>query len=387
MFNKKNRYPGYTSNNNIQLLRSGKPYFDTLLHIIQTARYSIHLQVYIFTDDDTGKTVAQALMDAAKRGVAVYFMPDGYASQDLSNKFIQTLTDAGVHFRFFEPLLKSEHFYFGRRMHHKVTVVDGFYSLVAGINIGNRYNDMPNQPAWMDWGLYAEGEVSLQLYKTCLQLWSKANQLVKKPMHEIVTKSFNDTCQVRVRRNDWVKRYNQISRSYIDMIRTASSHVTIMSSYFIPGWFIRQRLAKAAKRGVQIKLILTGISDVKIAKSAECYIYRWFHKNNIEIYEYNAGVLHSKLATQDGRFVTIGSYNVNNISAYASVELNLDIADTAFAKATEKQLDTIIKNDCIQITPEVYNKRYGFIKRSLQYLSYLTVRVLINISTFYFKQG
>ncbi len=387
MFNKKNKYLAYTSSNKIELLHSGKPYFDKLLSIIGVAKYSVHLQVYILEEDETGQKVADALIAAAQRGVAVYLMPDGYASQSLSSKFIKALTDTGVKFRYFEPLLKSEHFYFGRRLHHKVTVVDGFYSLVTGINITNRYNDMPGEPAWMDWALYTEGATSRELSKICIQLWSKANHLNQKPQDTIVTKKIEGECMVRVRRNDWVKRFNQISRSYIDMLKTSRSHVTIMSSYFIPGWFIRQRLVKASRRGVKIKLILTGVSDVKLAKSAECYIYRWFHRNNIEVYEYNRGVLHSKLAAQDGKFVTIGSYNVNNISAYASVELNLDIANEDFAQSTEKELEKIIAEDCTLITPEIYSKRYNFIKMSLQFLSYLTVRMLINISTFYFKQA
>jgi cardiolipin synthase len=387
MYRKRSKQSGYTKSNRIQLLASGKPYFDCLLNIINEAKYSIHLQVYILGEDETGKQVVDALTDAVQRGVAVYLMPDGYASQSLSSKFIKAITDAGINFRYFEPLLKSEHFYFGRRLHHKVTVVDGFYSLVTGINITDRYNDMPGQPAWMDWALYAEGEVSLNLYGICCQLWAKANKINRKPVHEIVQQQVEESCMVRVRRNDWVKRYNQVSKSYIEMLRTSTLHVTIMSSYFIPGWFIRQRLIRAAKRGVKIKLILTGVSDVKLAKSAECYIYRWLHKHHIEVYEYNKKVLHSKLATQDGKFVTIGSYNVNNISAYASVELNLDIADEAFALSTEKRLDEIIQNDCTLITPEVYRMRYNFIKKSLQFLSYLLIRFLVNISTFYFKQG
>jgi cardiolipin synthase len=387
MFKKRNKQAGYTNNNRIQLLASGKPYFDKLLSIIHKAKHSIHLQVYILGEDETGKLVVDALMDAVNRGVAVYLMPDGYASQSLSSKFIKTITDAGIHFRYFEPLLKSEHFYFGRRLHHKVTVVDGFYSLVTGINITDRYNDMPEQPAWMDWALYAEGEVSLNLYGVCCQLWAKANKISRKPVHEIIQKQVESSCRVRVRRNDWVKRYNQVSKSYIEMLKATTDHVIIMSSYFIPGWFIRQRLSNAARRGVKIKLILTGVSDVKLAKSAECYIYRWFHKHDIQVYEYNKKVLHSKLATQDGKFVTIGSYNVNNISAYASVELNLDIADKDFALSTEKKLEGIIQNDCTLITPEVYRMRYNFIKKSLQFLSYLLVRFLVNVSTFYFKQG
>src|SRR5258706_4256799 len=87
---------GYISQNKIKLIRGGNPYFDQLLHMINTAEQNIQLQVYIFDDDDTGQKITSALKDAAKRNVAVYLMADGYASQKLSKKFIRDLEEAGV---------------------------------------------------------------------------------------------------------------------------------------------------------------------------------------------------------------------------------------------------------------------------------------------------
>ena len=113
---------GYSDRNKVKLIRGGKDYFDLLVYLINHATDSIHLQVYIFNDDETGILVANALMAAAKRNVAVYLLTDGFASQILSKKLIDELREAGVHFRFFEPLFRSKHFYFGRRMHHKVFV-------------------------------------------------------------------------------------------------------------------------------------------------------------------------------------------------------------------------------------------------------------------------
>src|SRR4030095_4407902 len=92
--------------------------------------------------------IAESLRAAARRGVAVYLMADGYASRSLPAAFIKKLEEGGVHFRFFEPVFRSEHFYFGRRLHHKVVVVDNTYGLISGSNIADRYNDFPEQPAW-----------------------------------------------------------------------------------------------------------------------------------------------------------------------------------------------------------------------------------------------
>ena len=111
---------GYISQNKIKLIRGGRSYFDQLIRMINAAEQIIQLQVYIFDDDETGREITTALMEAAKRNVAVYLMADGYASQKLSKKFIRELEEAGVHFRFFEPLFRSRNSYFGRRLHHKV---------------------------------------------------------------------------------------------------------------------------------------------------------------------------------------------------------------------------------------------------------------------------
>jgi cardiolipin synthase len=98
----------------------------------------------------------------------VYLLADGYASQGLSKKLIHELKDAGVNFRFFEPVYRSKYFYFGRRLHHKILVVDTQYAMIGGINISNRYNDMPGHPAWLDFALFVEGEIAKEL---CILCW------------------------------------------------------------------------------------------------------------------------------------------------------------------------------------------------------------------------
>lgn len=378
----------YIPNNKVKLVRGGREYFTVLAQLINKAQHVIHLQVYIYDDDETGQQVANALKEAAKRGVTVYLLTDGYASKELSTPFIKGLQTAGIHFRFFEPILMSEHFYFGRRMHQKVLVVDGYYGLLGGINISNRYNDIDDNPAWLDWALYAEGPVAAQLHKICIDVWAGPTQIaLKRSMQqELPALPPTGNSPLRIRRNDWVKSKNQISRSYIEMLKKATSEVIIMSGYFLPGTIIRHHLSRAAKRKINISVIVAEKSDVIIAKHAERYMYRWLLKRNIQLYEYTRSVLHGKMATRDKKWVTIGSYNVNDISAYASVELNVDVNDAEFATHVHQKLESIIANDCVQITQEHYNKKYNIFQRAIQYISYWLVRILFYLFTFYFKQ-
>ncbi len=379
----------YIPGNGVRLLFAGKEYFNAMRHLIAQAQESIYLQVYIFSDDETGTQIADALKQAALRNVKVYVMADGYASQALRKTFITDLTAAGVQFRFFEPLLKSRNFYFGRRMHHKVLVTDRRWGLVSGINIADRYNDMPESEAWLDFGLLVEGPVVQDLCILCRKTWLGFPPGAELPACNAGDIVFdfpeNVKYEVRMRRNDWVRRKNEITASYVSMLRNAHSHVTIFSSYFLPGKVIRKQLAYAVRRGVKVRVVTTGRSDVMISKYAERWLYSWLLRNRVELYEYQKNVLHGKIATCDDEWMTIGSYNINNISAYASIELNLDVRNATFAKQTRLLLENIIVNDCLQITPSWQIKSNHVINRFLRWLSYQFIRVSLYLFTFYFR--
>ena len=380
----------YTSVNHVELIRGGSEYFNLLLKLINEAKESIHLQIYIYDDDETGKMIAAALKDAAKRNVEVYLMADGYAAQVMSKAFIHELKEAGIRFRFFEPFFKSSHFYFGRRMHHKVAVVDAKYAMVGGVNIANRYNDMPGNPAWLDFALYAEGEIAKHLCVLCWKTWKGFPINMGITPCEQKQISFNilpkNKSEVRMRRNDWVRRKNEISRTYFEMLHNAESDVTILCSYFLPGTTIRRLMAQAVERGVVVRVIAAGPSDVMLAKNAERWLYDWLLRNGIELYEYQKNILHGKVAVCDDKWMTVGSYNINNLSAYASIELNLDVRNPAFAKGVRETLEEIIKNGCTRITFENHIKTKNVIKQFVRWFSYQFIRTVFYLFTFYFKQ-
>jgi cardiolipin synthase len=390
MPDKINKSSVYSARNKVQLIHGGREYFDLLLELINKATESIHLQTYIYDDDETGRQVADALISAAKRNVSVYLLADGYASQVMSQRFINELKGSGVHFRFFEPIIRSKNFYFGRRMHQKVFVADTKFALVGGINITNRYNDMPEKPAWLDFALYAEGEIAKELCVLCWKTWNGfPSKMGITPCEEKKLQfNFNEeeTQLVRMRRNDWVRRKNEISATYIEMFRHAQSQIIILCSYFLPGKVIRRLLSNASKRGVKIKIITAGPSDVMVAKHAERWMYDWLLRNKIELYEFQPAVLHAKIAVCDSEWITIGSYNINNISTYASIELNLDVRNASFASAVEQTLETIIQKDCVHITMEDHIRTKNIFKQFIRWFSYEFIRVVFHLLTFYYKQ-
>lgn len=380
----------YIPHNKVKLIRGGKTYFDLLEKMIAGAKDTIHLQVYIFDEDETGRRITTALTDAVKRNVKVYLIADGYASQSLSTAFIKGLAESGINFRFFEPLFKGSNFYFGRRLHHKIIVVDTALAMIGGINISNRYNDMPETPAWLDFALLAEGAIVKELCVLCWKTWKgfmpdkdivPCNALPVK-----VTITPGESADIRMRRNDWVRNKKQISKTYIEMMAGAKSHVRILCSYFLPGRIMRRAIKRAVRRGVKIKVVMAGKSDLAVAKNAERFMYDWLLRNKVQIYEYQNNILHGKIAVCDDEWLTIGSYNINDISEFASIELNLDVKSTPFAKHVAQTLEEIIINDCTEVTTESHKRTKNILKQFIRWASYKLFRLGFYVFTFYFRQ-
>ncbi len=381
---------GFLPGRQLRLVRGGTAYFDLLIQLINGAQKTIHLQVYLLDNDSTGNKVAAALKQAAERRVQVYLMVDGYASQSLSSRFIADLTNAGVQFRFFEPFFRSRHFYFGRRMHHKVLVVDALHAMVGGVNIADRYNDVDGVAAWLDFALYVNGEIAKELCNFCRREWKGylSNTAAPPCVQDKLppAKKQDEHTAVKICRNDWVRRRNQISAAYIQMLRTAESQVIILCSYFLPGRIIRRQIVQAVRRGVDVKVITAGNSDVMIAKNAERWLYDYLLRNGVQLYEYQQNILHGKIAVCDGQWMTVGSYNLNNISAYASLELNLVVKDNAFAAETTNVLNSILEKDCIPITKEQHSRSKNPVKQFIRWFSYQFIRGAFYLVTFYFRQ-
>jgi cardiolipin synthase len=145
-------------------------------------------------------------------------------------------------------------------------------------------------------------------------------------------------------------------------------------------------MEEAARRGVKIKLVLTGAADVPLAKYAERYLYNRLFRSSIEVFEYLPNVLHGKMGMCDGEWATVGSYNLNNISAFASIELNLDVKDKALVTKLNGAVEDIIAKDCTLLSKSGYDAYRNVLKKLLYYLSYRAIHTLFFLFTFYYKQ-
>lgn len=386
---------GYTTRNRAELVLTGPDHFDRMEALIDQAQEIIHLQVYIFGDDPTAERIVKALLRAAERGVQLFVIADGYASRSFPNKWITALREAGGRFRWFEPLLRSHHFYIGRRMHHKLLVVDHLHALVSGRNIADRYTEVGSEPAWYDISLAIEGEAALQLELICCRVWN-GTLMRRRDRVEPVTEEQRQAllqhwpkeqrCALAVRFNDWIFKRSEINTSYRKLLNTAEKEVWLVSSYFVPRRSLKRAIARAARRGVRVRVIAAGPSDVWISKPAERWLYAWLLRNNVEVYEYQRTVLHAKTGVRDGKWVTIGSFNLNDLSAYTTLEVNVDVDDASIASSVTAELERLAREECRRITA-LDQKRAGLFERLGWWAAYQTLRIMHGLITINSRHG
>ena len=371
----------YKSGHSIELLCSGEPFFAAYEKAIDGASHFIHFQTYIVDDDETGKKITEALVRASQRGVKVYFLLDAFGGGSFSKQLIKKVEDAGVLFRKFSPAFISKGFQLSLRLHHKVLLVDGETVIIGGMNFANRYRGTPKLKAWLDFALIVKGPECVQILDILKRLWNKKFILKKERSHETIHKMifYPENVRIRISQNNWYRNKIEILKSYRSAIKHSHKRMIIFASYFLPGRNERKILRNAGRRGVDMKIVLSAVSDAPMFKRATNFLYGFILRNKIKIYEYLPSNLHAKVATVDGKWSTIGSYNLNHLSDYGSIEMNVDVLDTNFTEQFEKLLRGIIEKDCRQVTFEEYMRRRTWLSMLSDWISYQMIRLLMRL--------
>jgi cardiolipin synthase len=371
----------YRDGHSTELLRSGESFFAAIEKSIDDAKHFIHFQTYIVDDDDTGKRIINALIRAAGRKVKIYFLLDAYGGTSFSKEMIKKVEDAGIYFRKFSPGLITDGFQLSLRLHHKVLITDGTTAIIGGMNIADRYHGKQGMKEWLDFAVLIRGPECAHCLFIVKRLWNKAFISKKERSRETIraVNSFEENIKLKVLQNNWSRNKIEILRSYRSSIRHAHDRMIIFGSYFLPGRNERRLLRNASRRGVDIKIVLSAESDAPVMTHATNFLYDFILRNNISIYEYLPSNLHAKVATTDGKWSTIGSYNMNHLSDYGSVEMNVDILDDNFAVMFEKMLLDIIAKDCRQVIFEEYIKRKTWVLKLIDWFSYQMIRGMMRL--------
>lgn len=365
---------------NLELVYSGEDYFSRLEQIILESKTEIHIQTYIFENDAIGKKIIEALKKSAARNVKIYIVIDGFGSFSFPSELINELKKTGINIRFFSPLFAANSIYLGRRLHHKIVVSDSKIVIIGGINIADKYHGTLTSTPWLDYAVQLNDEkIAKSLSKVCMDIYFRKQRIGRKKIMSL----FNnfEEISVNILQNDWLKRKNEISTAYIKSFRNAKKEIVIVGSYFLPGKRLVNALKKASQNNVKIKLILSGISDLPMARRASCHLYSKLLHYNIEIYEWENSILHGKAAVVDNKWTTIGSFNLNNLSSYASIEMNVGINSAQFSNQFILHLEKIM-NQCEKITPESLKIKSGFASKFINWVSYWITRLIEIIITY-----
>jgi cardiolipin synthase len=377
--------PRYTSGNRITLLRNGAEYFPALLAAIDEARAEVHLESYIYADDETGRSVTAALCRAARRGVSVHVMVDGFGTDGFLEKLGYELISAGVKVLIYRPEIERLRLrrHRLRRLHRKLVVVDGRLAFVGGINV---IGDIPSNhlPApRLDYAVKIEGPLLDAIHRAAHHLWRLvrwANFRRRIPVRMAtlpVVQAAGDMRAAFVVRDN-LRHRRDIEEAYLDAIESASEEIVLANAYFLPGRRFRHALLDAAARGLRVVILVQGRIDHIVVNYATQALYGSLIGGGITIHEYRRSHLHAKVAVIDGHWATVGSSNIDPFSLLMAREANVIVRDTDFAAELRGSLAQAIAEDSVEIRDEDLRRR-SLLTRVACWLAYALVRAAIGL--------
>lgn len=347
--------------NRFTLLENGDNYYPRVFEAIASAEREVLLETFILFDDKVGRALQQALLRAAERGAKVHVLVDGWGSPDLSPSFTQPLLDAGVNLRSFEPAQRL----FGarinmlRRMHRKLVVVDGRRAFVGGINYSIDHLTEHGPLAKQDYAVEVDGPLVGQIQAFCraslegpqpsrvlwLQRWQALRAKDGQQGAGGPAAAHSGARAAFITRDNRGNR-TDIERHYRAAVRIAHTRILIANAYFFPGYRLLRDLRRAARRGVQVDLILQGQLDMPWVQRASQLLYGYLMRAGVRVYEYSERPLHAKIAVVDDDWATIGSSNLDPTSLALNLEANVVVRDETFSRQLREQIEHLMRQRC-----------------------------------------
>lgn len=349
-------------NNRVTLLENGEEYFPRVFEAIRRAETEILLETFILFEDKVGYELRDLLVEAAQRGVRITVSLDGFGCGELTTAFLASLSDAGVRLQMFDPAprrlgIRTNWF---RRLHRKIVVVDGVIAFIGGINFSADHLGDFGPEAKQDYSVEIKGPAVVDIHHFALLQSgrpSRAKYWWQRRRSRRNELAFSDhDGQVRLVYRDNHEHQTDIEEVYLQVLRSAQRRVVIANAYFFPGYRLLREIRNAARRGVEVRLILQGQPDMMIAKLAARMLYSYLLKAGVVIYEYCERPLHGKVALVDEDWSTVGSSNLDPLSLSLNLEANVLIRDRTFNRELFERLDYLSREHCT-VMPENHAPR------------------------------
>lgn len=371
--------------NDVRLLVCGMQYFPALEQAINAARSEIFLETYIFADDDTGRRIATALARAARRGVRVRVLVDGFGAREFELTHQRGLEADGVHVLTFRPEVGRLSFRRNRlrRMHRKMAVIDGETGFVGGINIIDDMHTPGHTPPRFDYAVRVEGPLLAPIHAAAHHLWwllSWASLRQRPPRHAALQPPAPRAGTVRAAFlvRDSLRHRRDIEEAYLAALAEARREVVIACAYFLPGRRFRQALIDAARRGCNVVLLLQGRVEYLLLHFASRALYPHLLGGGVRIFEYHRSFLHAKVAVVDRHWATVGSSNIDPFSLMLAREANLVVRDIGFAETLHGSLQQAMQAGARELRPEAHRKA-PWHQRVASWLAYGVVRLIMGV--------
>ncbi|MES2785404.1 MAG: cardiolipin synthase ClsB [Pseudomonadota bacterium] len=356
--------------NDIRLLENGEEFFPRVFDCIANAKREVVLETFILFEDKVGKQLHEALIGAARRGVQCDVTIDGFGSPDLSDEFLGSLREAGVRVHVFDPgkPFLGRRVNLLRRMHRKIVVVDGSIAFIGGINYSADHLADFGPEAKQDYSVEIRGPLVSEMHRFThgaliqgqryqrARDWWRQRRSARMPIAS-QPRAGHAAAMLVVRDNG--DHWNDIERHYRIALRASRHRVVIANAYFFPGYRFMKEMKRAARRGVDVRLILQGMPDMPIVKTAATMLYHQLLRAGVRIYEYCDRPLHGKVALMDEEWATVGSSNLDPLSLALNLEANVIIRDREFNHHLYSRLEKLMCASCNEIKAESLGELRG----------------------------
>ncbi|MDR1746852.1 MAG: cardiolipin synthase [Tannerella sp.] len=335
----------------------GTEKFHALLEAIHQAKHHIHLQYYIFADDEIGCQVRDVLIAKAKEGVKIRVLYDDVGSWNVKKRFFQKMQDAGIEvYAFLQvafPLLTSKVNY---RNHRKIVVIDGATGFIGGMNIADRYIRGTSWGEWRDTHFKITGKGVHGLQTSFLIDWYVASKQLIRDKEYYPQAVIHDDNIMQVVTSGPTGQWRTLLQSVVFCVSNAKKYLYIQTPYFLPTEGLNQALQTVALGGVDVRLMMPERSDTRMANMAGHSFLDDLIKAGVKVYFYKTGFLHSKLLVADDEISCIGSANFDFRSFEHNFEINAFIYQDVFAKKMKLMFLEDLKN-CEQLIAAKWLKR------------------------------
>ncbi|MES3154804.1 phospholipase D-like domain-containing protein [Sphingomonas faeni] len=365
--------PSFTvDGNRLTLLDTGPRRLDAVLALIDGAARTLRVLYYIYADDESGQRVNTALIAAARRGVEVSLIVDGFGSDDAPHAFFAPLEAANVSVCRFSAR-------FGRRYllrnHQKLALADESKIIIGGFNIEDDYFGTVAEQAWRDLGLLVEGPAAGRLagYFDALKSWIHEPKGKVRKLTAALAKWSETQGPTRWLIGGPTRKLSPWARAVRDDMR-AGRRIDVIAGYFTPSPALLRRLDHAGRRNAGVRVVTASKSDNNATIAAARFTYAGLLRKGVRLFEYQPTKLHTKLYVIDD-VVHIGSANFDMRSLFINMELMLRIEDAAFAGHVRRYVDGEVAKS-VEVTAALYEANTGWVQRLKQLGAYFLVAVV-----------